>query len=181
MASRLQGAARGVQARTACTAFCCTARPVSPFARSLLPPNTAMSSLAGALDLPPSTRPSDDIDMHSEDDDDLFGNKSVQPPFLSMLYSQRTPARHPRLLLAPVRTQSVSPPPSASAARHSSTRRTTRPPRSPSRSRRQRSSSPTSPSQNPRTAMCVPHPCVYLPHLISLIELGHPHAQLRKS
>ena len=64
----------------------------------LLPPNTAMSSLAGALDLPPSTRPSDDIDMHSEDDDaamsDLFGNKSVQPPFAfhALLTAHPSPA-----------------------------------------------------------------------------------------
>ncbi|KJA28157.1 hypothetical protein HYPSUDRAFT_74565 [Hypholoma sublateritium FD-334 SS-4] len=43
-----------------------------------------MSSLAGALDLQPSTRPSEDIDMTSEDEDaamsDLFGNDNDARP-----------------------------------------------------------------------------------------------------
>ncbi len=116
MASRLQGA---------CPRCASTPQPAPLIAAQHVPcphshgpcsrPTPPCPVLAGALDLPPSTRPSDDIDMHSEDDDDLFGNKSVQPPFLSMLYSQRTPARHPRLLLAPVPDSERLPSPRARA------------------------------------------------------------------
>lgn len=74
---------------------------------------------------------------------DRFGNDSdtrrVQPPFA--LHIQR-----PRRTLDPVRTQNVYPRLSASVGRPWSTRRTTRHLRSPSRSRRPRSSSPASAS-----------------------------------